>query len=139
MPAGQLDEPGDEPGANHARRDGLLLVHKARANDDVRTVGLHTLRHDGDVLGHVLSVRVKLYDGVVAVLERVAAPGLEAAREAKVDGVAHVVEAAPLADGLGLVRGAVIDHEVVHAGARPDELVHRGLDAPLLVVCGDDC
>lgn len=87
----------------------------------------------------MLAVRVKLDDGVVAVLERVAAAGLEAACEAEVDRVAHVVEAAALADGLGLVRGTVIDHEVVDAGARLDELVHRGLDAPFLVVCGDDC
>ena len=87
----------------------------------------------------MLAVRVKLDDGVVAVLQGIAAAGLEAAGEAEVDRVAHVVEAAALADGLGLVRGAIIDHEVVHAGARPDELVHRGLDARLLVVCGDDC
>lgn len=87
----------------------------------------------------MLAVRVKLYDGVVAVLERVAAPGLEAAGEAEVDRVAHVVETASPADGLGLVRGAVIDHEIVDVGARLDELVHRGLDASLLVVCGDDC
>ena len=139
MPAGQLDEPGDEARANHACRDGLLLVHKARADDDVRAVGLHALRHYGDVLRHVLAVRVKLDDGVVAVLQGIAAAGLEAAGEAEVDRVAHVVEAAALADGLGLVRGTVIDHEVVDAGARLDELVHRGLDAPFLVVCGDDC
>lgn len=113
--------------------------NKARADDDVSPLMLHALNHGHNVFGHVLAVSIKLNDGIITMLKRITASSLESAREPKVDGVAHVVEATAFADCLSLVRGAVINNEVVAFRHDGRELVHRSLNAPLFVVCGDYC
>ena len=73
----------------------------------------------------MLAVRVELNRHVIAVPQGVLHARLDATGEAKVGGVAHVIEAVPLTELQRAIARAIVDDHVVNVRSHGREFVYR--------------